>query len=67
LVAGSGGKLTDRNEAQREEPWGVADAPGDYIEGQLRAVVELKFRSHLLGKWKVARGPGGSRAFKGVA
>jgi transcriptional regulator len=50
------GRLTDRNEAQREEPWGVADAPGDYIEGQLRSIVGIEIPiARLLGKWKVSQ------------
>ena len=31
--------LTDRHEAGRAQPWKVADAPADYIDGMLRAIV----------------------------
>jgi len=40
-------RLTERHEAGREHPWSVSDAPGEYIDGQLRAIVgvELTVRS----------------------
>ena len=31
--------LTDRHEASRAQPWKVADAPTDYIDGMLKAIV----------------------------
>jgi transcriptional regulator len=31
--------LTDRHEANRAQPWKVADAPADYIDGMLKAIV----------------------------
>jgi transcriptional regulator len=31
--------LTDRHEAGRAQPWKVADAPADYIDGMLKAIV----------------------------
>ncbi len=31
--------LTDTHEQPREHPWRVTDAPGDYIDGMLRAIV----------------------------
>jgi transcriptional regulator len=31
--------LTDRHEAGRAQPWKVADAPSDYIDGMLKAIV----------------------------
>lgn len=37
-------RLTQRHEAQRPEPWGVDDAPRDYIEAQLRAIVGVELR-----------------------
>ncbi len=36
------GRLTDLHEAGREPPWSVRDAPTDYIEGQLRAIVGVE-------------------------
>jgi len=61
------GRLTDRNEAQRAEPWEVADAPEDYIEGQLRGIVGIEIPiARLIGKWKVSQNrPDADR--KGVA
>ncbi len=37
-------RLTDRHEQQRVEPWSVADAPADYIDGQLRGIVGIEVR-----------------------
>lgn len=31
--------LTDRHEAARAQPWKVSDAPADYIDGMLKAIV----------------------------
>jgi transcriptional regulator len=35
-------RLTRRHEDHRPRPWAVADAPPDYIEGQLRAIVGVE-------------------------
>ncbi|HDS1678703.1 TPA: FMN-binding negative transcriptional regulator [Pseudomonas putida] len=35
-------RLTDRHEQGRSEPWSVADAPADYIDGMLRAIVGIR-------------------------
>ncbi|HEY2043007.1 MAG TPA: FMN-binding negative transcriptional regulator [Jatrophihabitans sp.] len=35
-------RLTDRHEAGLPTPWAVTDAPSQYIEGQLRAIVGLE-------------------------
>ena len=35
-------RLTDRHERGRVHPWAVADAPAEYIEGQLRAIVGVE-------------------------
>lgn len=37
-------RLTDRHEQQRVKPWSVADAPADYIDGQLRGIVGIEVR-----------------------
>lgn len=37
-------RLTDRHESQRPEPWSVDDAPRNYIESQLRAIVGVELR-----------------------
>ncbi len=34
--------LTDRHEHPRADPWEVADAPDDFITGQLRAIVGIE-------------------------
>jgi transcriptional regulator len=49
-------KLTDRHEAPRPEPWKVTDAPADYIETQLGAIIGLEIpMTRLVGKWKVSQ------------
>ncbi|GHS79672.1 transcriptional regulator [Pseudomonas sp. PAGU 2196] len=35
-------RLTDRHEQGRSEPWKVSDAPSDYIDGMLRAIVGIR-------------------------
>lgn len=35
-------RLTNRHEQGRSEPWKVADAPADYLEGMLRAIVGIR-------------------------
>ena len=35
-------RLTSRHEAGRPSPWRVSDAPGDFIDGQLRAIVGVE-------------------------
>ncbi|MGZ4541431.1 MAG: FMN-binding negative transcriptional regulator [Blastococcus sp.] len=36
-------RLTDLHERTRDEPWAVTDAPGDYLDKQLRAIVGIEF------------------------
>ena len=49
-------RLTDRHEASREEPWHVGDAPAEYIERQLRAIVGIEIAiTRLVGKWKLSQ------------
>lgn len=46
--------LTNRHEAGRDEPWKVSDAPADYIDNSIRAIVGIEIPvSRLIGKWKV--------------
>jgi transcriptional regulator len=48
--------LTDTNEAAREAPWRVSDAPSDYIAKMLSAIVGIEIPiTRLLGKWKVSQ------------
>jgi transcriptional regulator len=35
-------RLTVRHESTREHPWAVTDAPPDYVNGQLRAIVGME-------------------------
>jgi transcriptional regulator len=56
--------LTDRHEAGRPAPWRVTDAPADYIDRQLGAIVGLEIAvTRLQGKWKLSQNrPGPDRA-----
>ena len=57
-------KLTTRHEARRPEPWKVTDAPADYIDTQVGAIIGLEIPiARLIGKWKVSQNrPGQDRA-----
>nr|WP_315426569.1 FMN-binding negative transcriptional regulator [uncultured Albidiferax sp.] len=49
-------RLTERHEAQRPVPWEVSDAPGDYINAMLRAIVGIEIRlTSLRGKLKLSQ------------
>jgi transcriptional regulator len=49
-------RLTDRHEKGRDAPWQVADAPTDYIEKMLAAIVGIEIPiAKLVGKWKVSQ------------
>jgi transcriptional regulator len=49
-------ELTDRHEAQRPVPWKVSDAPADFIEKMIAAIVGLEISiTTLEGKWKVSQ------------
>ena len=41
-IRGLVSRLTARHEAGRPSPWRVSDAPGDFIDGQLRAIVGVE-------------------------
>ena len=48
--------LTAANEAALPQPWAVTDAPADYIERMLGAIVGIEITiTRLLGKWKVSQ------------
>jgi transcriptional regulator len=56
LVSG----LTHTHEAPRAaqggQPWAVSDAPDDYVQQMLRAIVGIRIPAvRLLGKWKVSQ------------
>ena len=49
-------RLTDTHEAPRARPWQVGDAPADYIEQMLGAIVGIEFEvQRWEGKWKVSQ------------
>ncbi len=57
-------RLTDVHEAERTETeggrgapvWAVSDAPADYVDSMLRAIVGVEIRlTSLVGKWKVSQ------------
>lgn len=46
-------RLTNTHEAALPAPWQVSDAPSDYVDGQLGAIVGIEIPiSQLTGKWK---------------
>jgi transcriptional regulator len=48
--------LTTQNEAREAQPWQVGDAPADYIEQMLKAIVGIEIViERLEGKWKVSQ------------
>ena len=48
--------LTDRHEAGRPEPWKVADAPGDFVDTLVGAIIGVEISvDRLVGKWKVSQ------------
>jgi transcriptional regulator len=48
------GDLVAANESSREQPWAIADAPAEFIQGMTRAIVGLRFTvDRLEGKWKM--------------
>lgn len=49
-------RLSDRHEAGRAQPWSLGDAPPEFAEQLLKAIVgfELELTS-LVGKWKVSQ------------
>jgi transcriptional regulator len=48
--------LSEAHEAARAAPWSVKDAPADYIEGLLRAIVGFEISiARLEGKWKLSQ------------
>ena len=50
------GRLTDTHEASRAQRWQVDDAPVDYIQQMLRAIVGIEIEvTRLQGKWKVSQ------------
>lgn len=49
-------RLVDVHETTEATPWKVSDAPEDYIEGLLKAIVGIEIPiDSLVGKWKVSQ------------
>lgn len=48
--------LTQHHESARAQPWAVSDAPDDYVQQMLRAIVGIRIPlTKLVGKWKVSQ------------
>ena len=48
--------LTDFHERARANPWSVDDAPADYIDGMVKAIVGIELRvTSIEGKWKLSQ------------
>lgn len=48
--------LTERHESERQTPWAVTDAPGEFVERQLRGIVGIEIAiDSIAGKWKVSQ------------
>ena len=49
-------RLTDQQEAGMPQPWTIGDAPADYIERMLGAIVGIEIPvARIEGKWKVSQ------------
>ena len=49
-------RLTETHEAGRADPWKVTDAPADYIDAMLKAIVGFELIiDKLEGKWKMSQ------------
>jgi transcriptional regulator len=49
-------RLTDAHESPRPQPWAMSDAPRDYIDSMLRAIVGFALPiQRLEGQWKLSQ------------
>jgi transcriptional regulator len=49
-------RLTNHHEATQAKPWAVSDAPDDFVQQMLRAIVGIEIPLvSLVGKWKVSQ------------
>lgn len=49
-------RLTDQHEGKRASPWQVSDAPEDYLQKMLTAIIGIEIPlTRLSGKWKVSQ------------
>jgi len=54
-------RLTARYERGRSQPWSVADAPREYLEGMLGGIVGVELTiTRIEGKWKASQNKGDS-------
>jgi transcriptional regulator len=52
-------RLTDHHEAAQPAPWQVSDAPDDFVQQMLRAIVGIEIElTALVGKWKTGQNRG---------
>jgi transcriptional regulator len=50
------GRLTDRHEGTRSQPWKVEDAPESYIQSQLKGIIGIELTvQRFEGKWKLSQ------------
>jgi transcriptional regulator len=63
--------LTDRQEARFAHPWAVSDAPDDYVDKMLQAIVGIEIViERLVGKWEASQNQSAANragAAKGMA
>jgi len=49
-------RLTQRHEAPRTDPWKVTDAPSDFVDTMVAAIVGIEIPiARITGKWKVSQ------------
>jgi transcriptional regulator len=49
-------RLTEKYEQSRAEPWQVTDAPADYVDAMLKAIIGFELTIEQLdGKWKMSQ------------
>jgi transcriptional regulator len=49
-------RLTEKNEAGFDQPWKVSDAPSDYVEGMLKAIVAFEMPiTRIEASWKLSQ------------
>jgi transcriptional regulator len=49
-------RLTDQHEGRRQAPWAVSDAPAEFIDGQLKAIVGIEMTvERIEGKAKLSQ------------
>jgi len=49
-------RLTAHHERPQAQPWAVSDAPDDYVQQMLRAIVGIEIAvTELIGKWKLSQ------------